>query len=241
MFIPYTKIFEPPAPLGPATSTGNEFIHGLLTSLKMHPEGKNDQFGRGTASYIRLSSTNEPLKEVNGNTNGSASNGERPHEHSVSFDYLVYALGSHLPPPINIWSVPDTQKERAHGSLQDLLAATGQIEQKTKVIPGSKSSGMTWLQDAQKRIRDAKSIAIIGGGPLGVRECLWLKCIIARTHCLGQSLHPTLLGSMVHKNHRVNYKAIKNRRRPNVLLYCLRLLGSCRASNLGCTNMRQNF
>lgn len=66
----------------------------------------------------------------------------------LHWDYLVYALGSHLPDPINVWS------NRQHVRQYD----------------GSKLMGVQWLRDAQDRIEAAKSIVIVGGGALGVGE-----------------------------------------------------------------------
>lgn len=68
----------------------------------------------------------------------------------LQWDYLVYALGSHLPDPINVWSGSE------HVLWHD----------------GSKKMGVRWLKDAQDRTQQAKSIVIVGGGALGVRECL---------------------------------------------------------------------
>jgi hypothetical protein len=68
----------------------------------------------------------------------------------LQWDYLVYALGSHLPDPINVWSSSGEQGSRQHD--------------------GSKIMGVQWLRDAQDRIEKAESIVIIGGGALGVRK-----------------------------------------------------------------------
>ncbi|KAJ9480406.1 Pyr_redox_2 domain-containing protein [Pseudozyma hubeiensis] len=65
----------------------------------------------------------------------------------LQWDYLVYALGSHLPDPINVWSSSE------HVNRHD----------------GSKKMGVRWLKDAQDRIQQAKSIVIVGGGALGVQ------------------------------------------------------------------------
>ena len=64
---------------------------------------------------------------------------------SIDWDYLIYALGSHLPDPINVWS------QQAQ-------------------YDGTKLAGVKWLQQAQQRIKAASSILVVGGGALGVRE-----------------------------------------------------------------------
>lgn len=81
--VPYTKLFKPESCPGNATPTdapepvaAHQFIHANVTGLESH-----------RVYFKRLS------------------RGEGDEEDSfVDFDYLVYALGSHLPAPINIWS-----------------------------------------------------------------------------------------------------------------------------------------
>ncbi|GAK67636.1 iron uptake cluster protein [Moesziomyces antarcticus] len=87
----------------------------------------------------------------------------------LQWDYLVYALGSHLPDPINVWSGGSEQGSRQHD--------------------GSKKMGVQWLRDAQDRIEKADSIVIIGGGALGVQ----LATDIAVTY--GRSKRVTLTHS----------------------------------------------
>ncbi|KAI3491315.1 hypothetical protein L1887_44350 [Cichorium endivia] len=87
----------------------------------------------------------------------------------LQWDYLVYALGSHLPDPINVWSSSGEQGSRQHD--------------------GSKIMGVQWLRDAQDRIEKAESIVIIGGGALGVQ----LATDIAVTY--GRSKRVTLTHS----------------------------------------------
>ena len=85
----------------------------------------------------------------------------------VYFDYLVYALGSHLPPPINLWSTVQRSKAQTNGA-QQLGASLNELSMpQTK---GSKAEGVKWLRDAQDKIRDAESVLVIGAGALGVRE-----------------------------------------------------------------------
>ena len=74
---------------------------------------------------------------------------------TIDFDFLIYAVGASLPPPINLWGKFDgiegpTQPETPHGT---------------------KPEGCRWLIAEQERIRDAESVCIVGGGALGVREC----------------------------------------------------------------------
>ena len=70
-------------------------------------------------------------------------------EPKLSFDYLVYALGSHLPEPIDLW-----------GSVN--LGSVG--------YDGTKPKGIEFLKSAQNRVKAAPSVLVVGGGALGIRE-----------------------------------------------------------------------
>ncbi|KAL1710001.1 hypothetical protein EV121DRAFT_252137 [Schizophyllum commune] len=73
---------------------------------------------------------------------------------SIEFDYCVYALGSSLPPPINVWSTSEESRKKPKHS---------------GIWHGTKPEGRQYLRDEQDRIRAAKSIAIVGGGALGIQ------------------------------------------------------------------------
>ncbi|OSX62710.1 hypothetical protein POSPLADRAFT_1056076 [Postia placenta MAD-698-R-SB12] len=92
-------------------------------------------------------------------------------EKTLNFDYAVYALGSHLPAPIDVWgstedvdvktiaeSTPDTNANRSPSALPLAL--------ETK---GTKAAGIEWLKRYRSRIESASSILIVGGGALGVQ------------------------------------------------------------------------
>lgn len=77
---------------------------------------------------------------------------------SIDFDYAVYALGSHLPSPIDLWS-----HKRECGAKPSL---------KSPGIPtygGTKSEGIASLQERQKRVEAARSVLVVGGGALGIQ------------------------------------------------------------------------
>ena len=104
-------------------------------------------------------------------------------EHGVSeqdrtlhFDYLVYALGSHLPAPINLWGPADFELE------QD------------KPIPydGTKAAGINWLTRFRAVIERTSSVLVVGGGALGIREDICAFPAFAVTD-VAQSTRPTLL------------------------------------------------
>lgn len=161
IFIPYTKVFQPLD--SPSNTKDNVLVHGSLTSLSFSSshEGKLP-LGRGVARYSPLNLKNEE----NGNLN-----------EEIAFDFLVYGLGSQLPPPINLWSTPASIK--ADTKLEPKIPKSASISDVDQVyrqevtIPqtrGTKESGMRWLKESQEQIRDAESVLVIGAGALGVRE-----------------------------------------------------------------------
>lgn len=77
---------------------------------------------------------------------------------SLDFDYAIYALGSHLPSPIDLWNY---QKE---GGMKSSLEPPG-IQQ----YGGTKSEGISSLRERQKRVEAATSVLVVGGGALGIQ------------------------------------------------------------------------
>lgn len=70
----------------------------------------------------------------------------------LHFDYLIYALGSHLPSPIDVWTVDDPN--RLGLPPHD----------------GSKARGVEWLGRFRQNLEDVENVLIVGGGALGIRE-----------------------------------------------------------------------
>ncbi|KAI5890714.1 FAD/NAD(P)-binding domain-containing protein [Schizophyllum commune H4-8] len=75
----------------------------------------------------------------------------------LDFEYAIYALGSTLPAPVNLWGPRLDAKMRADAEAVEVLQV------------GSKASGIAWLKAAQRVIRDARSVLVVGGGALGVQ------------------------------------------------------------------------
>lgn len=69
-------------------------------------------------------------------------------EPKIGYDYLVYALGSHAPDPIELWD----SASLGNGGYD-----------------GTKLEGIAWLKRSQKRIAEAPSVLVVGGGALGIR------------------------------------------------------------------------
>ncbi|KAJ3551272.1 hypothetical protein NM688_g4798 [Phlebia brevispora] len=68
----------------------------------------------------------------------------------LNFDYAIYALGSYLPAPINLWG-PCTNNE---DELTDC---------------GTKGGGIEWLRKYHAVIEQAPSVLVVGGGALGIQ------------------------------------------------------------------------
>lgn len=152
VFVPYTRIFNPPTG-APAIAKQSIVVQGSLTHLERAQPG---QVGRGVARYLPV---------------------DTDKEESIAFDYAVYALGSQLPPPINVWSTASSSSSESKNGTLDPSETTSRSEveetYRDKIAepqqPGSKKKGMAWLKDTQKKIRDAHSVLVIGGGALGVQ------------------------------------------------------------------------
>lgn len=92
------------------------------------------------------------------------------HSNDIPFKYAVYALGSHLPTPIDLWSAEE-----------NILASVPEVSSKPEVglitekieYGGTKREAIDWLKRCQERIKNAGSILVVGGGALGIREYHW--------------------------------------------------------------------
>ncbi|KAJ7666838.1 hypothetical protein DFH06DRAFT_252174 [Mycena polygramma] len=70
----------------------------------------------------------------------------------LHFDYAVYALGSHLPSPLNLWHASPGDKPAVHHAYG-----------------GTKAESIAWLKSKQRAIEDAGSVLVVGGGALGIQ------------------------------------------------------------------------
>lgn len=78
-------------------------------------------------------------------------------EETLHFDYCVYALGSGMPDPCNVWN--------EHPNMP-----TGVASGMPALAPGSKKGGMRWMKFKASQLEKAERIVIVGGGALGIRE-----------------------------------------------------------------------
>ncbi|THU96823.1 FAD/NAD(P)-binding domain-containing protein [Dendrothele bispora CBS 962.96] len=97
--------------------------------------------------------------------------GEGFTSNQVGYDFLIYALGSKLPPPLDLWGtfpggIPlDTRASSGEAINDD--PKRGSI--KTTIYRGAKNEGIAWLKAHQMLIEDAQSILVVGGGALGIQ------------------------------------------------------------------------
>lgn len=78
-------------------------------------------------------------------------------EETIKFDYLLYALGSTLPDPVNVWQPIDE----------------GAIGEQRK--PGTKRRGLRFMELQEEKFKQADRILIVGGGALGIEFASDLK------------------------------------------------------------------
>lgn len=94
----------------------------------------------------------------------------------IDFDYCIYALGSILPAPIDIWhETEECSKENVDvlgevDSDAESSSSESPINGKQRAKTGTKKEGVEWLKQAQKKIKSVDSVLVVGGGALGIRE-----------------------------------------------------------------------
>lgn len=71
---------------------------------------------------------------------------------TIEFDYMIYSLGASLPSPVDVWGVESSG-----------LSIDG-------VPMGCKRRGVTYMEQRAETMKRAKSILVVGGGALGIRE-----------------------------------------------------------------------
>ncbi|KAH9847730.1 FAD/NAD-P-binding domain-containing protein [Lenzites betulinus] len=154
-FIPYDNVFQLPTPYDapksdepPLDLSRHVMLHASVTELKPHAITLDRSF---------------PEHGISDNT--------------LRFEYLVYALGSHLPSPINLW-----------GTVADDVEKDGVVD----VVRGTKEGGMAWLKKFQKRVERASSVLVVGGGALGIQYATDIA-----------EIHPTSQVTLLHSRHRL--------------------------------------
>ncbi|KAG1769938.1 hypothetical protein EV702DRAFT_1140286 [Suillus placidus] len=77
---------------------------------------------------------------------------------SLDFDYAIYALGSHLPSPIDLWNHQNEGGVKPNFEPPEI-----------PTYGGTKSEGISSLRERQKRVEAATSVLVVGGGALGIQ------------------------------------------------------------------------
>ncbi|WVQ78398.1 hypothetical protein IAT38_000484 [Cryptococcus sp. DSM 104549] len=169
-FIPYKHMLDPKPPTPPtdpltppgtppagtaalpaeliAARSRHQFIQACVTKLSAHEvtiirpseessaaAAKREAEGKGTMTYGEF-------------------DGE---EETIHFDYLLYALGSTLPDPVNVWAKLD---EDYKGDERKL---------------GTKKCGLRFMAKQDEKFKKSDRILIVGGGALGIEYAADLK------------------------------------------------------------------
>ncbi|KAG6918008.1 hypothetical protein DXG01_017018 [Tephrocybe rancida] len=102
---------------------------------------------------------------------------------TVQYDYMIYALGSHMPTPLNLW---------ATGSTGKVIATTPGKGRQLPIYQGMKSEGISWLKEHQKIVEAAATVLVIGGGALGIQFATDIATV-----------HPTKKVTLLHSRKRL--------------------------------------
>ncbi|KAJ3928399.1 MAG: hypothetical protein NXY57DRAFT_1100231 [Lentinula lateritia] len=99
----------------------------------------------------------------------------------LRFDYLVYALGSRLPAPLDLWG---SSPKSGRASHKDAVVF--------KPYAGTKQEGISWLKTHQEVIKSSDSILVVGGGALGIQFATDISAI-----------YPYKTITLLHSRHRL--------------------------------------
>jgi hypothetical protein len=80
---------------------------------------------------------------------------------TLLFDYVIYALGSHLPRPLNLWATDSP--------ISVISPPAMPKDVHLPVYRGEKGEGIAWLSAHQKLIESSPTVLVVGGGALGIR------------------------------------------------------------------------
>jgi len=153
----------PTPPLSPASSTSSFESHEDELPLRQFIQGTVTHLTSHSVSFIRPASRKSSmLSSMGSSTTVGTYDFEGPEE-TLAFDYCIYALGSGMPDPCNVWS--------EHPNLPPGIDNDEHLRGK-----GSKKCGVTWMEEKAKDRRDAKRVLIVGGGALGIRQS-FLNCL----------------------------------------------------------------
>ncbi|KAF8311595.1 FAD/NAD(P)-binding domain-containing protein [Clavulina sp. PMI_390] len=159
-FIPYDRVFDRDTLDGP----DHEFIHGQVVSLSpysitLHVYPLNE--GKPAAP--------SPFPSVPATASCYTRTRTRPNLRRITFDYLIYALGSHFPAPINLWGPVPSPAIVDPPTVFWPKAQSG--------YQGGKNQASKWLRKHQQVVKRARSVLVVGGGPLGIQYATDIKSV----------------------------------------------------------------
>lgn len=96
---------------------------------------------------------------------------EQAKEELLHFDYAIYALGSHLPSPIELWGSHDTDYPSSEQEVAGSdIGGAPQCKNYIRPYTGMKQESISRLRSRQRRIEAARQVLVVGGGALGIRK-----------------------------------------------------------------------
>ncbi|EPQ52911.1 FAD/NAD P-binding domain-containing protein [Gloeophyllum trabeum ATCC 11539] len=170
------KAFIPPSHVFP--SPPHTFLHALVTALSPY-----------SLTYQPLASPlshGARIYECAHPSHGLYTCPAAASPHTLHFDYLVYALGSRLPAPIDLWG--DERERRADDLHQAQCASFAPTSYK-----GTKAAGIAYLKRMQERVRAARSVLVVGGGALGIQFASDIAALYPSKHVTLLHSRQTLL------------------------------------------------
>ena len=137
------------------------FIQGAITALHSHsvsfvpPDVSTTRRGSLSMSLSRRGST-DSLSSINTTNIYGCFDGQ---EETIEFAYCIYALGSGMPNPVNVWN------EFPIAPMRNVIRACNYEHGL-----GTKKGGMRWMERKAIQLSKAQRVLIVGGGALGIRE-----------------------------------------------------------------------
>lgn len=143
--MPYTHAFQP--------RPGDTLSPAGLPTPPTTPTAESEEMAAKLRVWIHGNVTSLSSHSVTF-TRLSSDDPDRPAGgiETIEFDYLIYSLGASLPSPVDVWGV-----EASSLSLEG-------------VPMGCKKRGVSYMMQRAETMKRAKSVLVVGGGALGIRE-----------------------------------------------------------------------
>lgn len=148
-FVPYTHAFEP--------RPGDTLSPSSLPNPSTIPTAESESTSLASELRVRIHGNVSSLSSHSVTFTRLSSDGpERPAGgvETIDFDYMIYSLGASLPSPVDVWGI------EASG-----LSIEGSPM-------GCKKRGVRYMHQRAETMKKAKSVLVVGGGALGIRQSL---------------------------------------------------------------------